>query len=78
LTFSKASGRITSPAAKFSETLALEGPGKLKVDSELFSRCRNVDGIRLQGEWTSYGNPNDPCNPNDILFFGRGRFNKRK
>lgn len=33
----------------------------LLVDSDRYSRCANVDGLRLDGAWTSYADPDDPA-----------------
>jgi hypothetical protein len=59
-TFSNGSGSITKPGVKYPETLQSEGAGKLKIDSAHFYLCQTVDGLRLQGAWTSLANPNDP------------------
>ena len=59
-TFSNGFGSITKPAVKYPEVLQSEGAGKLKIDSFHFYRCQPVDGLRLQGSWTSLANPNDP------------------
>ncbi|MEI6670167.1 MAG: hypothetical protein WCP29_18625 [Acidobacteriota bacterium] len=55
-----ASGQIAKPGVRFTEALRIESPDKMKIDANYFNRCKSVDGLRLQGEWTSYGNPNDP------------------
>ena len=60
-TFANGSGSISKPGVKFPETLQTEGAGKLKIDSAHFYQCQSVDGLRLQGAWTSLGNPNDPA-----------------
>lgn len=59
-TFAGGAGAISKPGVKFIETLKSEGPEQLKIDSTHFYRCRTVNGLRLQGAWTSYANPNDP------------------
>ncbi len=59
--FANGSGSIRRPQARFPETIEANGPDKIKLDSDYFNRCRPVDGLRLQGAWTSYSNPNDPA-----------------
>jgi len=54
-------GSITKPGVAYPEVLQSEGADKLKVDSFHFYRCKAVDGLRLQGAWTSLANPNDPA-----------------
>jgi hypothetical protein len=58
--FSNGSGAINKPGVRYPETLLSEGAGKLKIDSAHFYLCHPVDGLRLQGAWTSLANPNDP------------------
>ena len=33
---------------------------QIEVSSQPYYRCKVVDGLKLQGTWTSYSNPNDP------------------
>ncbi|MFI5106404.1 MAG: hypothetical protein ACHP79_15890, partial [Terriglobales bacterium] len=58
--FANGSGAITKPGVRYPETLLSEGAGKLKIDSAHFYLCHPLDGLRLQGAWTSLANPNDP------------------
>jgi hypothetical protein len=60
-TFSGGAGSITKPGVNYPEVLQSEGADKLKVDSFHFYRCQDVNGLRLQGAWTSMANPNDPA-----------------
>jgi hypothetical protein len=60
-TFAGGSGSITKPGVNYPEVLQSEGADKLKVDSFHFYRCQEVNGLRLQGAWTSMANPNDPA-----------------
>lgn len=60
-TFNNGAGSITKPGVNYPETLQSEGADKLKIDSFHFYRCQEVNGLRLQGEWTSLANPNDPA-----------------
>jgi len=59
--FSGGAGSITKPGVAYPEVLQSEGADKLKIDSFHFYRCQAVDGLRLQGAWTSMANPNDPA-----------------
>ena len=58
--FSNGSGAINKPGVRYPETLLSEGAGKLKIDSAHFYLCHPMDGLRLQGAWSSMANPNDP------------------
>jgi hypothetical protein len=58
---SGSSGTITKPGVQFTEKISIEGPSKIRIDSDAFTRCLAVDGLRLQGAWTSYANPDDPA-----------------
>jgi hypothetical protein len=60
-TFAGGAGSITKPGVNYPEVLLSEGADKLKVDSFHFYRCQEVNGLRLQGAWTSLANPNDPA-----------------
>jgi hypothetical protein len=60
-TFTNGGGSITKPGVNYPETLQSEGADRLKIDSFHFYRCQEVDGLRLQGAWTSLANPNDPA-----------------
>lgn len=57
---SGSSGTITKPGVRYPEKIEVQGAGKMKLDGLIFQRCHPVDGLRLQGDWTSYSNPNDP------------------
>jgi hypothetical protein len=59
-TFNGNAGSISKPGVRYPEVLLGEGAGKLKIDSNHFYLCRSVDGLRLNGAWTSMANPNDP------------------
>lgn len=58
--FQGGSGQIAKPGVRFTERLTLESQNLLVIDSDRFSRCASVDGLRLAGSWTSYSDPNDP------------------
>jgi hypothetical protein len=60
-TFAGGAGSITKPGVNYPEALQSEGSDKLKIDSFHFYRCQEVNGLRLQGAWTSLANPNDPA-----------------
>lgn len=59
--FQGGTGQILKPGARFPEKLTLESANLLVIDSDRFNRCASVDGLRLNGSWTSYSNPNDPA-----------------
>jgi hypothetical protein len=61
--------------------LRTQKANELKIDSDVYYRCASVDGLRLEGAWTSYANPADPAldrlpaGQRPILRFSRdGRF----
>jgi hypothetical protein len=58
--FSGTTGETRRPGTPHPWVLRLEKPNQLKVDSDTFYRCASVDGLRLEGAWTSYANPDDP------------------
>jgi len=60
-TFASGAGSIAKPGVNYPETLQSEGADRLKIDSFHFYRCQEVNGLRLQGAWTSLANPNDPA-----------------
>ena len=60
-TFANGAGSITKPGVAYPEVLQSEGADRLKIDSFHFYRCQEVNGLRLQGAWTSLANPNDPA-----------------
>jgi hypothetical protein len=60
-TFANGAGAIAKPGVAYPEVLQSEGGDKLKIDSFHFYRCQEVNGLRLQGAWTSLANPNDPA-----------------
>ncbi|MDF2524639.1 MAG: hypothetical protein K0R31_2280 [Clostridiales bacterium] len=60
-TFSGTSGtwkynRTTTGASE----MKLNGEGNLEIGLDTYYRIASVDGLRLEGAWTSYGNPKDP------------------
>jgi hypothetical protein len=58
--FAAGTGTIAKPGVRFPEKLKLEQPALLVIDIDRFSRCAAVDGLRLDGTWTSFANANDP------------------
>jgi len=60
-TFTNGAGSIAKPGVNYPEALQSEGADRLKIDSFHFYRCQEVNGLRLQGAWTSLANPNDPA-----------------
>lgn len=58
--FSGSRGEARRAGVKFPWVLQSKKPNELQVDSDTFYRCASVDGLRLEGAWTSYANPADP------------------
>jgi hypothetical protein len=54
------SAKINKPGLNYPEKIVIEAPGKMTLDGRYLNRCRSVDGLRLQGAWTYFSNPNDP------------------
>jgi hypothetical protein len=54
------SAAITKPGINYPEKIVIEAPGKITLDGRYLNRCMPVDGLRLQGSWTYFTNPNDP------------------
>jgi hypothetical protein len=80
-TFSGSAGEARRAGVRFPWVLKVQKPNELKIDSDTYRRCASVDGVRLQGAWTSYANPDDPDldrlppGQRPIIRFGRdGRF----
>jgi len=59
-TFNGASG-TWKRAAYDPRALKLDQDGKLVIGSDTFYRCAPVDGLRLNGAWTTYADPKDPA-----------------
>jgi hypothetical protein len=78
--YEKGSGLITKPGVSVPEALRLESAVLMAIDSYKFSRCVGVDGLRLEGAWTSFADPDDPDlarlpKPRPVLRFTRdGKF----
>ncbi len=47
-------------ASNYLEKLKLVKPNQLSIDGTNYFKCVNVDGKKLEGSFTSFGNPNDP------------------
>ncbi|MBP6659207.1 MAG: hypothetical protein KA174_00935 [Chitinophagales bacterium] len=41
-------------------TIKFKSNDQIEINSETYYRCKSVDGLKLDGTWTSYANPNDP------------------
>lgn len=54
-------GEITKPGVTYPIKVTPVADGKIKLDSDVYNRSVPVDGLRLDGAWTSYSNPNDPA-----------------
>lgn len=79
--FSGSNGEMRRAGTRYPWVLKSQKPNELKIDSDIFYRCASVDGLRLEGAWTSYANPDDPDldrlapGKRPIIRFGRdGRF----
>jgi hypothetical protein len=44
----------------YQETLQLIKPNQLSINGTNYFKCVNVNGLKLNGSFTSYANPNDP------------------
>lgn len=58
--FEGGSGFIAKPGVNVQTTIQAVTPDRIKLGIDTFYRCASVDGLRLQGAWTSYADPNDP------------------
>jgi hypothetical protein len=59
-TWDGARGSIIAPGEKYPTVIQPKSSNQIKLDSANYYRCVEVDGLRLQGTWTSFGDPNDP------------------
>ena len=77
-TLSGRQGAITKPGVRFPTKIEVESDQKIKLDTDIFLLCRNPKGVRLEGAWTSYGDPHDPSLRNlpagkqPVIAFDRG------
>lgn len=53
-------GEFRSAGSGAITTIAVVDNRSIKLDSDTFYRSASVDGLRLDGSWTSYADPNDP------------------
>ena len=60
-TFDGASGAITRAGTQSTTEIKAERPGVIKLDGTNFYRCRPVDGLVLDGAWTSFSDSDDPA-----------------
>ncbi len=58
--FAGTSGESRRPGTRFPWRLRVEKAGQLRIDDDVYHRCASVDGLRLDGAWTSYSDPADP------------------
>jgi hypothetical protein len=58
--FAGTSGESRRPGTRFPWSLRVEKVGQLLIDDDVYHRCASVDGLRLDGAWSSYSNPDDP------------------
>ncbi len=76
------SGSIAMPRMTKPWPLAAETPTKITVGNSIYVKCPEVDGLRLEGSWTSYADPADPslaalpAGQKPVISFTKdGRFN---
>jgi hypothetical protein len=55
------SGSITTPGVRYPIPLKAKSANQIYLDSDVYYRCVEVDGLRLQGSWTTFSDPNDPA-----------------
>lgn len=46
-------------------TIKFKSNDQIEINSQPYYRCKPVDGLKLEGAWTSYANPNDPSLDDD-------------
>jgi hypothetical protein len=80
-TYSTGAGVITKPGVNIPTKITARKTNEIALDDVPYERCPPVDGLRLQGSWTSYANPGDPgldrlpSGQKPIIAFSRdGRF----
>jgi len=54
------SGLIQKPGVNNPTRITIKESGQITLDSDTYYRSVSVDGLQLEGSWTSYSNPNDP------------------
>jgi hypothetical protein len=82
-TFANGSGsNFKSDAAKFDDKLVLLKPNQLKIDNNTYFKSANVDGVRLNGSFTTFSESNSPqlqtlpYGEKPVITFSKdGRFN---
>jgi hypothetical protein len=74
-------GVIVAPGVRTPISITAKAVNQITLGSDVYYRCVEVDGLRLQGSWTSYGDPADPAldrlepGPRPILTLAKnGRF----
>jgi len=55
------SGSIITPGVRFPVLLKAKSANQIYLDSDVYYKCVEVDGLRLQGSWTTFADPNDPA-----------------
>jgi len=55
------SGSITTPGVRYPIALKAKSASQIYLDSDLYYKCIEVDGLRLQGSWTTFSDPSDPA-----------------
>jgi len=60
-TWNGSTGSIAVPGSNSPIAIKAKSANQIYLDSALYYRCPEVDGVRLQGSWTSYGDTHDPA-----------------
>jgi len=54
-------GSIVTPGVLNPITLKKKSANQITLGIDVYYRCVEVDGLRLQGSWTTFADPNDPA-----------------
>jgi hypothetical protein len=60
-TWDGAGGSIVRPGVRNPWVLRARAANQITIDGDVYTRCLEVDGLRLQGSWTTYADPGDPA-----------------
>jgi hypothetical protein len=59
--FANGAGEIAQPGVNVKTVIRAVKPGEIQIDSNHFYRCADVNGVKLDGAWTSWTDPRDPA-----------------
>lgn len=59
--FASGEGEIAKPGVRVKTRIRAVKPGEIQLDSDHFYRCADVNGLKMEGAWTSWSDPNDPA-----------------